>query len=247
MSVIDCPHCSYQGPPSTEGNCRNCSSPVAGAQVVPGEMIDMHPDAEPERIVAGFVELLRLAEAGMTAIEAQEIGERAKRTLLELTAGYDDDPNDMLRAPAACGDQRLVSIQEAGFASLCARCLLRFEGVVTIASVTSPERGSRAIGGEHLRRLVRCLSRRLQTEDSLAEQAAAAPYDLAGAGCSGAVVRATRPCTDCGGATCTSRAIRGEPDAQVLAILDRAEIGEAPACRPACIGFTLEGSCPEES
>jgi GTP cyclohydrolase I len=158
---------------------------------------DLPEGAQPELVVAGFVELLALAEAGLSTAEAEEVGERAKRTLLALTAGYDEDPGGVFRGLPLAGGPVLTALCSAPFRTVCSACLLPFRGEATVEARCAE--GSPAVGADHLRRLLRCLSRRLQTEDSLAEQIAAAVHDLGGAGYAEARVRARRECDECGG------------------------------------------------
>jgi GTP cyclohydrolase IA len=108
----------------------------------------------------------------------------------ELLAGYGQDPARILAPLPARSSEDLVAVRGLEFASVCAHHLLPFQGQVHIAYAPA----GRITGLSRLGRLVDCLSRRLQLQESLTRQIADAIQEhLAphGAAC---VIEASHTC-----------------------------------------------------
>lgn len=113
----------------------------------------------------------------------------------DLLSGYREDPAAILTPLRARGAVPLVAVKGIAFTSICRHHLLPFQGLAHIAYVPS----GRIAGLSRLPRLVGCLSRRLQLQESLTREIAEALQEhLApeGAAC---VLEATHGCVSARG------------------------------------------------
>jgi GTP cyclohydrolase I len=123
---------------------------------------------------------------------------RVGRSMLELTAGYKQDPAEILSRVFADGGEgydQMVVLREIKFTSLCEHHLLPFQGTATVGYVPD---GS-VVGISKLARLVECFARRLQVQERMTVQIAQAiEAHLAPLG-TGVVIRAHHSCMGCRG------------------------------------------------
>ncbi|HET9480717.1 MAG TPA: GTP cyclohydrolase I FolE [Candidatus Polarisedimenticolia bacterium] len=84
----------------------------------------------------------------------------------DLLSGYGKDPASILTPLRARSDEGLVAVRGLEFASICRHHLLPFEGKVHVAYAPA----GRITGLSRLGRLVDCLSRRLQLQETLTRQ-----------------------------------------------------------------------------
>ena len=90
--------------------------------------------------------------------------ERVARSLADLTAGYEQRPEDVVGdALFEAEGQGMVVVRDIGFHSLCEHHLLPFHGKVHVAYLPS----ARIIGLSKIPRLVEVFARRLQVQERL--------------------------------------------------------------------------------
>lgn len=114
----------------------------------------------------------------------------------DLLAGYREDPSSMLTPLATRARDDLVAVRDLEFSSVCRHHLLPFTGRVHLAYAPA----GRITGLSRLSRLVDCLSRRLQLQESLTREVADAIQDQLrpeGAAC---LIEATHACMTMRGA-----------------------------------------------
>lgn len=120
--------------------------------------------------IRSFMSAMNLDEGAHTA----DTPERVVRAWVRRTAGYGEEPARVLetRFPVE-GDPGLVVVSGVRFASTCAHHLLPIEGVATVAYRPDAER-SEVVGLSKLVRLLRIYAARLQVQESLGRDTAAA-------------------------------------------------------------------------
>lgn len=99
--------------------------------------------------------------------------ERSYKAFQELTCGYDQKPSTILskRFDIGKASDQVILVKDMPFVSLCAHHLLPFHGTAAIAYI--PKKyvidipNEPALGLSKLARLLRCRSRRLQTQEQL--------------------------------------------------------------------------------
>ncbi|MFE5027902.1 GTP cyclohydrolase I [Streptomyces sp. NPDC056656] len=119
--------------------------------------------------------------------------DRVLRALDEMTAGYDQDPAELLaRTFPAEHDGMPIVVSGVPFASLCEHHLLPFAGTADIGYQPAP--GAPVVGLSKLPRLLDVYARRLQTQEALTRQVTTAldrHLDSLGAAC---IVRSEHGC-----------------------------------------------------
>jgi GTP cyclohydrolase I len=96
----------------------------------------------------------------------------ARMLRFEMTAGYDENPADILAAVFDGSDyDQMIIVKGMEFVSLCEHHLLPFSGTVTIGYLPSH---NKVVGLSKLGRLVDCFARRLQMQERLTMQIARA-------------------------------------------------------------------------
>jgi GTP cyclohydrolase I len=174
--------------------------------------------------IAGF-----LRSAGLPCLEGElrRTPERTARAWRDhLLKGYEQDPAKILEPLRASRSHDVVAVREMDFASTCVHHLLPFHGKVHLAYLPA----GRIVGVSRLAALVDCLSRRLQVQEELTEQIAAALQANLGARGAACVVEATHLCMaargerSSGGRVVTASFVGcyetdGRQRAQVLALL----------------------------
>ena len=102
---------------------------------------------------------------------------RVAKALYELTDGYVDKPEDILktRFPSEDYDQMIV-VKDIDYFSMCAHHMLPFHGKVAIGYI--PNKATKfVVGLSKLPRLVRCFARRFQIQERMTMQIANAIND----------------------------------------------------------------------
>jgi len=149
------------------------------------------------RGIAQFLEGARAASgAGRKLATGGVPGLVARAWRDELLAGYRSDPAAILKPLATRARDGLVVARDIEFTSICRHHLLPFSGRAHL--VYAPD--GRITGLSRLGRLVDCLSRRLQLQESLTREIASAMQRHlrpAGAAC---VIEATHTCMTMRGA-----------------------------------------------
>lgn len=121
--------------------------------------------------------------------------ERVIRALVEMTAGRDQEPKQILETTFDEPCDEIVLVTGIRFTSLCEHHLLPFVGTADVGYL--PDR--RVVGLSKLPRLVECFARRLQVQERMTRQIAEAiqehlrPLGVA------VVVRAHHSCMGCRG------------------------------------------------
>lgn len=119
---------------------------------------------------------------------------RVVRALREMTAGYDEDPGEILSTTFAEHSDELVILRGIDFHSTCEHHLLPFHGVAHVGYLPG-----RVVGISKLARLVLCFARRLQIQERMTQQIAHAVETHLEARGVGVVVSAHHLCMGCRG------------------------------------------------
>lgn len=181
-----------------------------------------------------------VAEAFRTALEAlvserqfvlhgelrQRTPERMAKALLEMTAGYAEDPKQILATCFKSPADEIVALEGIEFVSLCEHHLLPFRGVAAVAYIPN----GRVVGLSKLARLVECFARRLQLQERLTHEIAHAIQGNLDAKGTAVIVRSSHSCMELRGVkkvgakmvtSCMLGAFRDKPEAraEVMALL----------------------------
>lgn len=99
---------------------------------------------------------------------------RVAKALIEITEGYDHDPKEILSTmfPSDDYDQMIV-VKDIDYYSTCSHHMMPFHGKVAIGYIPN-EQSKMVVGLSKLPRLVRAFSRRLQLQERMTQQIAAA-------------------------------------------------------------------------
>ena len=145
----------------------------------------------------GVKQITLLAPDGSRPPSLRGVSSRVtKAWQAELLAGYRQDPATILAPMGKVAARDLVAVRDITFTSICQHHLLPFSGRVHVAYLPQ----GRITGLSRLCRLVDCLSRRLQLQESLTRQIADAlqeHLDPAGAAC---IIEASHTCVSTRGA-----------------------------------------------
>ena len=146
--------------------------------------------------------------------------DRVVKAFLEMTAGYYQDPAEILARRFVCESDSLILLRDISFVSLCEHHLMPFSGVAHVGYIPSARS---VVGLSKLARLVHCFAKRLQLQERLTAQIAnALELHLRPDGI-GVVLQASHACMACRGvgianaAMITSSlkgALRDEPEAR---------------------------------
>ncbi len=121
---------------------------------------------------------------------------RVRRALLELTAGYGEDPKDILSTSFDAGSyDEMVILRGIKFHSLCEHHMLVFSGEAAVGYLP----GARVVGLSKLARLVECYARRLQIQERMTREIADALEVHIEPNGVGVIVRAHHSCMGCRG------------------------------------------------
>lgn len=120
---------------------------------------------------------------------------RVVKALREMTAGYQDDPKQILSTTFEQVFDEMIVLKGIRFHSLCEHHLLPFSGTATVGYLPS----DRVVGISKLARLVECFSKRLQIQERLTDQISGAIMEHLAARGAGVVIRAKHHCMGCRG------------------------------------------------
>lgn len=153
--------------------------------------IDNATRADGERAVET---LLRLLGEDPHRDGLRETPSRVVKALLEMTAGYDESPEDILSKTFDERSDELVVLRGIDFHSTCEHHLLPFHGVAHVGYLPG-----KVVGISKLARLVQCFARRLQIQERMTRQIAEAVEEHLDARGVGVVVTAHHLCMGCRG------------------------------------------------
>ncbi len=121
---------------------------------------------------------------------------RVVKALQEMTVGYGQDAEAILSTSfESDGYDEMVVLRDIGFYSLCEHHMLPFYGIAAVAYIP----GKRVVGISKLARLVDCFARRLQIQERLTKQIAAAIEKVLAPRGYGVVLKAEHLCMSCRG------------------------------------------------
>lgn len=120
--------------------------------------------------------------------------ERVLKALREMTAGYSEDPAEILSTTFDEASDELIVLRGIEFYSICEHHLLPFYGTASIGYLPGE-----VVGISKLARLVNCYSRRLQIQERLTRQIADAIERYLQARGAAVVIRAHHLCMGCRG------------------------------------------------
>lgn len=119
---------------------------------------------------------------------------RVVRALRELTAGYDEDPAEILSRTFEETSDEMIVLRGISFHSTCEHHLLPFHGEAAVAYLPG-----KVVGLSKLARLVNCFARRLQIQERFTREIAEAIESHLDARGAAVVVRARHLCMECRG------------------------------------------------
>ncbi len=119
---------------------------------------------------------------------------RVVRAWREMTAGYAEDPADILARTFEETSDELVILSNIAFYSTCEHHLLPFYGTASVGYLPG-----KVVGISKLARLVQCFARRLQIQERMTKQIASAIAEHLDARGVGVVIRAHHLCMGCRG------------------------------------------------
>lgn len=128
-----------------------------------------------------------------------ETPSRVVKALLEMTAGYDESPSDILSKTFAEHSDELIILRGIDFHSMCEHHLLPFQGVAHVGYLPG-----KVVGISKLARLVHCFARRLQIQERMTQQIASAVETHLEARGVGVIVSAHHQCMGCRGVRLSS-------------------------------------------
>jgi GTP cyclohydrolase I len=140
------------------------------------------------------VALLRLIGEDPSRDGLVETPGRVVRALREMTAGYEDDPAEILAKTFEEASDEMIVLREIEFHSMCEHHLLPFYGTAAVGYLPGA-----VVGISKLARLVGCFARRLQIQERMTRQIAEAVVEHLGARGAGVIVRAQHLCMGCRG------------------------------------------------
>jgi GTP cyclohydrolase I len=146
---------------------------------------------EAERAVTA---LLRLVGEDPERDGLLETPKRVVKAFLEMTAGYDESPAEILSKTFAEHSDELIVLRGIDFHSMCEHHLLPFQGVAHVGYLPG-----KVVGISKLARLVHCFARRLQIQERMTQQIAHAVETHLEARGVGVIVSAHHLCMGCRG------------------------------------------------
>lgn len=120
--------------------------------------------------------------------------ERVVRAWREMTAGYAEDPSEILSRTFDETSDEMVILSGIAFYSTCEHHLLPFYGTASVGYLPG-----KVVGISKLARLVNCFARRLQIQERMTKQIAAAIATFLEARGVGVVIQAHHLCMGCRG------------------------------------------------
>tara|TARA_R110001599_G_scaffold46256_1_gene135767 strand:- start:428 stop:1024 length:597 start_codon:yes stop_codon:yes gene_type:complete len=129
---------------------------------------------------------------------------RAAKAWMEVTAGYSQDPTDILKTSDGKdgfhdteGFDQMVVLRNIPFWSTCEHHLLPFSGTASVGYL--PSASGMVVGLSKLARLVDVYAKRLQVQERMTQQIAKALQSHLQADGVGVAIRATHSCMTCRG------------------------------------------------
>jgi GTP cyclohydrolase I len=119
---------------------------------------------------------------------------RVVRAWREMTAGYGEDPAEILSRTFDESSDEMVVLRGISFFSTCEHHMLPFYGTASVGYLPG-----RVVGISKLARLVNCFARRLQIQERMTRQVAEAVEEHLDARGVGVVIRAHHLCMGCRG------------------------------------------------
>lgn len=119
---------------------------------------------------------------------------RVVQALREMTAGYSEDPAEILSTTFDEMSDELIVLRGIEFYSICEHHLLPFYGTASVGYLPG-----QVVGISKLARLVHCFARRLQIQERLTRQVAEAIQHYLRARGTAVIVRAHHLCMGCRG------------------------------------------------
>lgn len=160
--------------PPLDPNCTGCGRPVGPGMAGQEDHVDCGPRRlERARGHKGPIDMLGEVLRGIVPhgqVDA-ETPQRLLGALIEFTSGYAGEITSMMKTfplEGHAGDPGIVCVRDVPFASLCAHHVLPFTGTASVAYLPS----DRIVGLSKIPRLIRIISRRLQTQEFIGEQVA---------------------------------------------------------------------------
>ncbi|HKR62772.1 MAG TPA: GTP cyclohydrolase I FolE [Thermoanaerobaculia bacterium] len=147
--------------------------------------------AEAERAVET---LLRLVGEDPERDGLRGTPERVVKAFLEMTAGYDESPAEILSTTFVEHSDELIILRGIDFHSTCEHHLLPFHGVAHVGYLPG-----KVVGISKLARLVHCFARRLQIQERMTQQVAQAVETHLEARGVGVIITAHHLCMGCRG------------------------------------------------
>lgn len=138
--------------------------------------------------------LLRLVGEDPSRDGLRDTPSRVVKALLEMTAGYDESPEEILSKTFGERSDELIILRGIDFHSTCEHHLLPFNGVAHVGYLPG-----KVVGISKLARLVHCFARRLQIQERMTQQIASAVETHLGAPGVGVVITAHHLCMGCRG------------------------------------------------
>jgi GTP cyclohydrolase I len=123
-----------------------------------------------------------------------ETPDRVVRALRELTAGFDEDPAEILSRTFDESSDEMIVLRGISFYSTCEHHLLPFHGEAVVAYLPG-----KVVGLSKLARLVNCFARRLQIQERLTREIADSIETNLEARGSAVLIRAHHLCMGCRG------------------------------------------------
>ena len=119
---------------------------------------------------------------------------RVVRAWREMTAGYSEDPAEILARTFDESSDELIILRGITFYSVCEHHMLPFYGTAAVGYLPG-----RVVGISKLARLVNCFARRLQIQERMTRQIADSIAEHLGARGVGVIIRAHHLCMGCRG------------------------------------------------
>ena len=150
-----------------------------------------HADTEGEAAVGT---LLRLIGEDTTRDGLVQTPHRVVQALREMTAGYAEDPGEILSTTFDEASDELIVLRGIEFYSICEHHLLPFYGTAAVGYLPGA-----IVGISKLARLVHCFARRLQIQERLTRQVAESIQHHLRARGTAVIIRAHHLCMGCRG------------------------------------------------
>lgn len=155
---------------------------------------ELHLAHEPGEGEQAVVSLIRTIGEDPGRDGLLETPRRVVEALREMTAGYGEDPKEILSKTFDETSDELIVLRGIEFYSICEHHLLPFYGNVSVGYLPGL-----VVGISKLARLVHCYARRLQIQERLTRQIADAIQDHLSARGTAVIVKAHHLCMGCRG------------------------------------------------